>query len=296
MNDFTDLIFGKSTDSSSAVIENNEAEDDNGEAKDGLWSPIDDETGSDSEASIADEASDASKLVGDDAAADNDLRDQNPDAVNDGSGDGSHSILTEGSGDDASNSGVTDGSGGDASNSNVTENDTPGKDGTNSELDDAVESSKNEKGILSSTTDINLRDIDGAGTNYLFNYNDEDYRAVYTTDNWKIIDSYKIDNSSDIRIICQALIDIHPIHGSDMVSYRTADDMAYEWVQHNLAYQTLPDDSPLKSHAKDVDLDPNDQNRSFDEIYKDRTGKELDLNDFVTEDDLQKLYDMLSGD
>jgi hypothetical protein len=45
-----------------------------------------------------------------------------------------------------------------------------------------------------------------------------------------------------------------------------------------------------------VDLDPEDQNRSFEEIYKDRTGKELDLNDFISEDDLQKLYDMLSGD
>lgn len=136
-------------------------------------------------------------------------------------------------------------------------------------------------GILTSTEDINLHDIDGAGTNYEFTYNGETYSAVYTTDNWRIYNSYKIQDIGDIAIICQALIDIHPIHGSDMESYRTVEDMAYEWLQHNLAYQFLPDDDPLKSHARDVDLDPKDQNKSFEEIYKDRTGKDFDISDYL---------------
>lgn len=136
-------------------------------------------------------------------------------------------------------------------------------------------------GILTSAEDINLHDIDGAGTNYEFTYNGETYSAVYTTDNWRIYNSYKIQDIGDIAIICQALIDIHPIHGSDMESYRTVEDMAYEWLQHNLAYEFLPDDDPLKSHARDVDLDPKDQNKSFEEIYKDRTGKEFDITDYL---------------
>ena len=135
-------------------------------------------------------------------------------------------------------------------------------------------------GILSNPSDINLRDIDGNGKSYVFTYDGEDFSAVYTTDNWRIYDSYKINNTEDMTIICEALISVHQIHGSDMESYRTAEDMAYEWLQHNIAYQFLSDDSSWKIHAQNVDLDPKDQGKSFSEIYEDRTGKEFNLKDF----------------
>ena len=141
-------------------------------------------------------------------------------------------------------------------------------------------STEAKSGILSDPSDINLRDTDGNGKNYLFTYDGEDFSVVYTTDNWKIYDSYKINNTEDMTIICEALISVHQIHGSDMESYRTAEDMAYEWLQHNIAYQFLPDESPWKVHAQNVDLDPKDQGKSFSEIYEDRTGKEFNLKDF----------------
>jgi len=146
---------------------------------------------------------------------------------------------------------------------------------------DSASSLSSEEGLLKSTEDINLTDVDGLEKNYEFIYDGETFSAIYTTDNWKIIDSYKITNITDIAIICQALIDVHPIHGSDMTSYRTAEDMAYEWLQHYVAYMLLSDDDPLKEHAKDVDLDPQDQNKSFQDLYKDRTGEELNLEDFT---------------
>ena len=131
--------------------------------------------------------------------------------------------------------------------------------------------------VLSTTKDINLRDLDGNKTNYIFTYNNENFSAKYTKDNWHIEDSYKITNAKDIGLICQALIDVHPIHGKDMKSYRTVDDLVYEWQQHNLAYNLLPDDNSWKSNAKDVDLDPADQGKSIAEIYENRTGSKLDV-------------------
>ena len=131
--------------------------------------------------------------------------------------------------------------------------------------------------VLSTTKDINLRDLDGNKTNYIFTYNNENFSAKYTKDNWHIEDSYKITNAKDIGLICQALIDVHPIHGKDMKSYRTVDDLVYEWQQHNLAYTILPDDNSWKEHAKDVDLNPDDQGKSLEEMYEDRTGNELDI-------------------
>lgn len=122
---------------------------------------------------------------------------------------------------------------------------------------------------------IEIKKIDNS--NYEFIYNNEIFKVLYVTDTWKIYNSYKIINSSDIKKICQSLIDIHPIHGVDMVSYRTADDMAYEWLQHNLAYEILPEGNSFKESAKDVDLDPKDQGKSLVEIYEDRTGKKLDF-------------------
>jgi hypothetical protein len=76
-----------------------------------------------------------------------------------------------------------------------------------------------------------------------------------------------------MKKICDVLIKIHPIHGRDMISYRTSDDMVYEWVQHNLAYKLLPNDNSWKNSAKDVDFDPEDQGKSIKEIYEDRISK-----------------------
>ena len=146
---------------------------------------------------------------------------------------------------------------------------------------DSAESS-DATSLLSSVTDLNFHSTDAAGSKYVFTYGDEEFSAVYTPDNWKIIDSYKIDNEKDMLLICQTLIDEHPIHGSDMTSYRTADDMVYEWLQHNILYEMLPSDSHWIQNAKDVDFDPQDQNKSYEELYERRTGKELTLDDILS--------------
>ena len=57
--------------------------------------------------------------------------------------------------------------------------------------------------------------------------------------------------------------------------------MAYEWLQHDMAYEFLSDDNAFKEKARDVDLNPEDQNKDFEEIYEDRTGKEFDISDFL---------------
>ncbi len=136
---------------------------------------------------------------------------------------------------------------------------------------------------LDSASDIELTALDNYGYAYRFTYGGENFRAVYTAsfDTWTIYDSYKITNDHDLKIICQALIDEHPVHGKDLVSYRTADDMAYEWQQHNIVYELLPDNNRWKSSARDVDLDPYDQGKSYKEIYEDRTGKKFDFKNFV---------------
>lgn len=127
---------------------------------------------------------------------------------------------------------------------------------------------------------IEIKDIDGKKVNYEFIYNTEKYNAMFVNDTWKIYDSYKITNSNDIKKICEALIEIHKIPSKDYKSYRNAEDMAYEWLQHNLAYTILLDGNSFRNSAKDVDLDPKDQGKSLVEIYEDRTGQKLDLTKF----------------
>ena len=145
------------------------------------------------------------------------------------------------------------------------------------ETAEVISNSKKEdknKGVLNSVEDIDLQDTDGKEKNYTFEYKGDTYKAVYTTDNWKIIDSYKIRNKNDIAVICEALIEVHPIHGRDMQSYRTVEDLVYEWTQHNYAYDLLPAENDWKSHAKDVDLNPEDQGKNLQELYKARMYKE----------------------
>jgi len=140
---------------------------------------------------------------------------------------------------------------------------------------------QSEEGILSDPSDIDLHNVGEKDKNYIFTYNGEKFSAIYTSDNWKIIDSYKIYNLEDMTIICEALSEEHPIHGSDLRSYRTPDDMAYEWDQHNIAYAFLPDDSTWKVRTKDVDLNPADQGLSFTEIYERQTGKQLTIDELM---------------
>ena len=122
--------------------------------------------------------------------------------------------------------------------------------------------------ILTSKDEINLHAAGDEGY-YEFSYDGINFSCVYTPDNWTIYNSYLVRNSKDMELICEALSDIHPIHGADMVSYRTPQDMAYEWLQHNIAYELLPESS-FKQSAKDVDLDPADQGKSLEELYRSR--------------------------
>ena len=124
--------------------------------------------------------------------------------------------------------------------------------------------------LLSSPEDIGLHDTDGNGVDYIFSYGGEEFFALYEPDNWHITDSYKIEDEDDILLICQALISVHPIHSADMQSYRAAEDMAFEWHQHNLAYSLLPDSSEWKSNAKDVDLDSKDEGKGLLDFLMDR--------------------------
>ena len=119
--------------------------------------------------------------------------------------------------------------------------------------------------LLSSTEDIGLTSTDGK--NYTFTYDERQYTAIYTPDHWKVRDSYDINSTEDMTIICQALINEHPIHARDMVSYRTAEDMVYEWEVHNIAYFLFSDENEAKAHARDVDFNPEDAGLTFEEYY-----------------------------
>lgn len=120
---------------------------------------------------------------------------------------------------------------------------------------------------MNNTSNISITNINGY--NYRLNYKGNNYNIIYTTDNWKIIDSYKITNEKDMKIIVSKLINIHPIYSSDYKTYRTVDDLVYEWEQHNLAYYLLPN-SKYKDMAKDVDLNPEDQNKNYIDFYMSR--------------------------
>ena len=128
-------------------------------------------------------------------------------------------------------------------------------------------------GELSSVDDVVLIPTDDYACGYVFSYGGEEFIAYFDTYSWRVYDSYKITNHSDIVTICQALINEHPVYGADWESWRTAEDMAYEWEQHNIAYKALPANSHWRDDAKDVDLDPYDQGKSFRELYESRTGE-----------------------
>ncbi|MBP5434142.1 hypothetical protein [Ruminococcus sp.] len=128
--------------------------------------------------------------------------------------------------------------------------------------------------LLSSPEDISLHCTDEEAQEYGFLYGGTVFSALYEPDNWHIRDSYLIDDYDDIVIICQALTAVHKVHSADMQSYRTAEDMANEWYQHNIAYSLLPEGSSWKNSARDVDLDAKDQNKNLFDFVLDK----LDIN------------------
>lgn len=128
------------------------------------------------------------------------------------------------------------------------------------------------KSQLQSTDDVALVPTDDYAQGYVFEYDGQEFIAYFDTYSWRVYDSYKITNHDDIVIICQALLNEHSVYGSDWASLRTAEDMAFEWEQHNLAYYLLPEDSSWREDAKDVDLDPDDQGKTFPEMYESRGG------------------------
>lgn len=141
---------------------------------------------------------------------------------------------------------------------------------TESEPASGEEPTPDSAGILQSPEDIGLQSADVYGTYYVFYYDDQEFWVYYEPDCWKVYDSYKITNLADITIICQALLNEHEVHGRDLESVRTAEDMAYEWQQHNLAYALAPKGSSWRESAQNVDLDPDEQNMSLQEIMETR--------------------------
>lgn len=125
--------------------------------------------------------------------------------------------------------------------------------------------------LFKTAHDLKLSPTDGEwGECYEFRYGEDVFSVIYTENNWKIINSYKIDNAQDMRIICQALIDIHPIPTADGTGERDTDSLVYEWQQHNLAYNMLPQNSKWIENVRDVDLNPNDESKSMLQMALDR--------------------------
>ena len=133
-------------------------------------------------------------------------------------------------------------------------------------------SAQTSSSLLSSPEDIGLHDTDGNEHDYVFTYDGIEFTAIRTWHHWRILDSYRITDMADMQMICEALCSVQQIPDADGTGWRTPEDMAYEWAQHDLAYSLLPEGSDWRRQAKDVDFDPEDQGRSLYEIYRDRTG------------------------
>ena len=124
--------------------------------------------------------------------------------------------------------------------------------------------------LLSEPPEITYEYSDGYYEYYSFDYAGKEFYVLHEYDNWKISDSYKIRNTEDMQLICEALLDIYPVHGEDLESCRTPEDMAYEWIQHNIVYEMPLTDARYKENAANVDLDPGDQNKTIMEMFKGR--------------------------
>ena len=121
---------------------------------------------------------------------------------------------------------------------------------------------------LGSAEDILLTTEDSV--QYQFQYHGETFRARFLDGVWKIYDSYRIGNDQDQIIICQALADEHPVRDKAGTGFRTPEDMAFEWQQHNLAFLLLPEGAPWKENARDVDINPEDQGKDIMQFFLER--------------------------
>jgi len=106
------------------------------------------------------------------------------------------------------------------------------------------------------------------GINYTFRYNGEEFSLYFKDDTWHVNNSYKITDEADILMICDTLADLHPVPNKDYSGWRTPEDMAFEWEQHNIAYSLMPDRFIFKSNAKHVDINPSDQGKTLYDFYK----------------------------
>ena len=106
---------------------------------------------------------------------------------------------------------------------------------------------------------------------YSFEYNGMTFEAIYSSangGNWHIEDSYRLTNGNDMCIICERLQETHKVEGR-ITQYRTAYDMADEWVIHNYYYSFVADNEKYASFAnrlKSVDLNRADQGKSDNEF------------------------------
>lgn len=117
-----------------------------------------------------------------------------------------------------------------------------------------------------------LKDTDGQGRNFTFELGGVQFTAEFSyrydgKENWRVYDSYKITNESDMIAVCKALIAVHTIRGRDLVSLRTPQDMAEEWKIHNQVHEMLGE-GDIKEHCKDVDFDPDDQGKGYADYFR----------------------------
>ena len=124
--------------------------------------------------------------------------------------------------------------------------------------------------LLSAPPDIVYQYSDDSFEYYTFAYGNNEFIVLHEYDNWQIKDSYLVQNTRDMEMIAQALIDIYPVHGIDLESYRTPEDMVYEWIQHNIVCELEEGAGKWRDSAKSVDLDPDEQNMNLWEIYQAR--------------------------
>lgn len=106
----------------------------------------------------------------------------------------------------------------------------------NAYMDNAEARATDDASHISSVDDFNWRSV--SGTTYQFDYNGETFNATYSGNSWNIVDSYRIENWDDLMIISEWLAEKHSI-SSINGGYRSAESFAYEWQQHNIAYQAL---------------------------------------------------------
>ena len=142
---------------------------------------------------------------------------------------------------------------------------------------DPVDIYGTEEGILDEN--LELEGTEDMYESYSINYGSDVLTAIYEDEEWQIIDSYKVKSCADMELICEKLNEIHTIPASESSQEKTREpkDMTFEWLQHNMIYDILPDDSEWKESTKHVNLNAADQGKTYIEIYEGRTGERFDM-------------------